>query len=436
MNVFSRAIAPVLLVASIAATAGIGVAQAQSPSVPTQAQAQAHPSGFSAQRLARIEQMLRSYVDQGRLVGAVVQIRQGGRDVLTAAVGWRDKEARDPMRADSVFRIASQTKALTSVAIMMLMEDGQLLLSDPVGKYLPEWSKTTVAVAKPDGGYDVVPAKRPITIRDLLTHTSGVSYGPGPALQAWKDAGFNGWYFADRDEPMARAIARMGALPMAAQPGERFVYGYSTDVLGVIVEKVSGRSLDAFLTERLLRPLGMKDTAFYASPELAKRLAVVYAGTPWGLVRAAAPGVWDDISFIGQGHYVDGPRQAFSGGAGLLSTAADYSRFLEMLRRGGELDGRRYLSRKSVELMVSNQLSGVPYMPGMGFGLGFNVRGDVGLAGELGSVGEFSWGGAYHSQYWVDPREQLTVVYLTQLQSPGNLDDLAKLRVLVYQALK
>ncbi|MFS0772440.1 serine hydrolase domain-containing protein [Sphingomonas sp. 1P08PE] len=390
---------------------------------------------ISVERLAGVRQLIQSYVDQGRIAGAVVQIQQDGDVVFSTAVGWRDRERRDPMRQDSIFRIASQTKALTSVAVMMLLEEGKLLLADPVGKYLPEWSSTTVAVARPTGGYDVVPAKRPITIRDLLTHTAGLSYGGGPAEKAWRDAGFMGWYWADRDEPVSAAVARMAALPMSAQPGEQFVYGYNTDVLGVLVEKLSGKTLDAFLAERLIQPLGMKDTAFYAPREKADRIAVVYSADGTGITRAGTPGTWRDGGFVGQGHYVDGPRKAFSGGAGLLSTAADYSRFLEMIRRGGELGGRRYLSRKSVDLMVSNNLVDATLSPGRGFGLGFSLRTDLGKAGELGSVGEFGWGGAYHSTYWVDPRERLTVVYLAQLLPAGDLDDHGKLRSLIYQAL-
>jgi CubicO group peptidase (beta-lactamase class C family) len=293
-------------------------------------------------------------------------------------VGWRDKEARDPMRADTIFRIASQTKALTSVAAMMLMEEGKLLLDDPVGKHLPEWKKTTVAVATPTGGYEIVPAKRPITIRDLMTHTAGISYGSGPAEKAWRDAGLFGWYFADRSEPVSTFVARMASLPMAAQPGEKFVYGYNTDILGVIVEKLSGQSLQAFLDERLIGPLGMKDTFFYLPREKAGRLAVVYDGAQDGIKRAPDARDWTGGGHFGQGHYLDGPRVAYAGGAGLLSTAADYSRFLEMMRRGGELDGRRYLSRKSVELMVSNHIAGIEYSPGMGFGLGFSIRMDLG----------------------------------------------------------
>jgi CubicO group peptidase (beta-lactamase class C family) len=417
-----------LLAAAPANVVGVAKAQAQRATIDGQ-------RGVSAERIARVTQVLQAYVDQGRIAGAVVQIQQDGRTVHATAVGWRDKEARDPMRQDSIFRIASQTKALTTVAVMMLMEEGRLVLSDPIGKYPPEWSKTTVAVSKAGGGYDVVPAKRAITVRDLLTHTAGVSYGPGPAEKAWRDAGIHGWYFADRAEPVAAVVARMAALPMAEQPGEKFVYGFNTDILGVLVEKLSGTTLKAFLTERLIRPLKMQDTAFYLPEDKAGRLATVYAADPTGVRRAPEPGTTQGGSQLGQGHYLRGPRMAYSGGAGLLSTAADYSRFLEMLRRGGELDGRRYLGRKTVELMVANQLDTVSYQPGMGFGLGFSIRTDLGKAGEPGSEGEYGWGGAYHSKYWIDPRERLTVVYMTQLIPAGDIDDHGKLRALIYQAL-
>jgi CubicO group peptidase (beta-lactamase class C family) len=393
-------------------------------------------SGISEERLARLRVALQRYVDEGKLAGAVVHIKQHGTPVFSEAVGWRDKEARDPMQEDSIFRIASQTKALTSVAVMMLMEDGKLLLDDPVGKHLPEWNKTTVAIAKPSGGYEIVPAKRPITIRDLLTHTAGISYGSGPAEKAWRDAGLFGWYFADRSEPVSHHVARMASLPMAAQPGEAFVYGYATDILGVVVEKVSGKTLQAFFDERLIKPLGMKDTSFYLPPDKAGRLAVVYEASQGGIKRVPDASAWEGGDHFGQGHYLDGPRIAYSGGAGLLSTAADYSRFLEMMRRGGELDGRRYLSRKAVELMVADHIGGIEYGPGRGFGLGFSVRTDLGAAGEPGSEGEFGWGGAYHSQYWVDPEEGLTVTYMTQLLPPGNVDDHGVLRALIYQAIE
>ncbi|WP_206610310.1 serine hydrolase domain-containing protein [Croceibacterium ferulae] len=420
------------LVISTALLGFSGVAHAQASH---QAVA-ASPPGISSERLDRLRAELQRYVDEGRLAGAVVRVSQNGTPVLSEAVGWRDREAGDPMQEDSIFRIASQTKALTSVAVLMLMEEGKLLLGDPVGKHLPEWQNPTVAVATPEGGYDIVPADRPITIRDLLTHTAGISYGGGPAEQAWRNAGLAGWYFADRSEPVSAAVARMASLPMAEQPGEKFVYGYNTDILGVIVEKLSGMSLQAFLDERLITPLGMKDTSFYLPREKAGRLAVVYEAEQGGVRRAADADAWTGGGHFGQGHYLHGPRVAYSGGAGLLSTAADYSRFLEMLRQGGELDGRRYLGRKSVELMTSNHLGQIEYDPGMGFGLGFAIRLDLGAAGQPGSEGEFSWGGAYHSQYWVDPKEGLTVVYLTQLLPGGDIDDHGKLRTLIYQAVE
>jgi len=335
------------------------------------------------------------------------------------------------MRNDTVFRIASQSKALTSVGIMMMQEVGKLLLSDPLSKYLPEFANTTVAVPKDGGGYEIVKAKRAITIRDLLTHTSGISYGTGPAKDKWEAAKITGWYFADRDEPVAETVKRMAALPMDAQPGERFIYGYSTDILGAVIEKVSGMPLDRFILERITRPLKMNDTSFYLKTDQADRLATVYSAKGPAIERAPSPGLG-----VGQGSYLVGPKKSFSGGAGLLSTANDYARFLQMLLNNGELDGVRILSRKSVELMTSDHLRKIPYdRDGMGFGLGFSVVKDVGAYGSPSSVGEFGWGGAYHSTYWVDPKEKLVVVYFTQLIPAGNIDDFAKLRAIVYRSL-
>lgn len=387
--------------------------------------------GLSSERLKRLSEALNGYVKDGRLPGGVVLVARRGKVAYTEAFGQRDREANAPMREDAVFRIASQTKALVSVGVMILQEEGRLLISDPVGKYLPEFRETTVAVPKQGGGYEVVKAKRPVTIRDLLTHTSGVGYGGGVARDRWEAAKITGWYFADRDEPVGATVARMAALPFEAQPGERWVYGYSTDILGALVEKVSGQTLDAFLRARIFEPLGMKDTYFYLPESKAERVAVVYSAKEGGgLERAPEPG-----GMVGQGAYLKGPRKSFSGGAGLLSTANDYARFLSMLLNGGELDGRRLLSRKSVELMTVDHLNGVPYREGQGFGLGFTVVKDLGSRGQPGSVGEYGWGGAYHSTYWVDPKEQLVVVYFTQLIPARGLDDHDKLRALVYQAI-
>ncbi|MDP3493788.1 MAG: serine hydrolase domain-containing protein [Hyphomonadaceae bacterium] len=385
--------------------------------------------------LTTLDAVMKQYITDGKLGGAVIKINQHGREVFSEAYGWRDREANVPMQEDTIFRIASQTKALTSVSIMMLMEEGKLVLEDPVGKFLPEWQKTTVAVAKEKGGYEVVPAKRPITIRDLLSHTAGVSYGTGPAEKAWRDAGIFGWYFADKSVPVSDVVAKMAKLPMAAQPGEQWVYGYNTDILGVVVEKLSGKSLDVFFKERLIDPLGMADTAFCLPPEKTNRLAVVYTAVDGKAERAANPGKWEGSGHIGQGHYAGGPCKAFAGGAGLLSTANDYSRFLEMLRQGGTFEGKRYISRNSVDLMSHDTLVSAPYQAGQGFGLGFRVTMEPSKMGNLGSVGDYGWGGAYHSTYWVDPKEDLTIVYMTQLIPAGGLEEQAKIRALIYSAL-
>jgi CubicO group peptidase (beta-lactamase class C family) len=389
--------------------------------------------GLSSVRLERLTAALNDYVKNGKLSGGVALVARRGKVVYVEAFGERDRETKSPMREDAIFRIASQSKALVSVGVMILQEEGRLLLSDPVGKYLPEFMNTTVAVPKDGGGYEVVKAKRPITIRDLLTHTSGASYGSGPARDRWEAAKITGWYFADRDEPVGATIARMAALPFDAQPGEKYIYGYSTDILGAMVEKVSGETLDEFLRSRILVPLGMNDTYFYLPESKQDRLTVVYsarASGGTGIERAPDPG-----GMVGQGAYLKGPRKSYSGGAGLLSTASDYGRFLQMLLNGGALDGRRILSRKSVELMTVDHLGARTFRDGEGFGLGFSVVKDLGIRGIPGSVGEFGWGGAYHSVYWVDPKEQLVVVYFTQILPAGGLDDHAKLRALVYQAI-
>lgn len=387
--------------------------------------------GMSADRLHRLNTIFQMYVDDEQLAGSVILIARQGKIVYEGAFGQRDQESNSPMKMDTIFRIASQTKALISVGIMILQEEGRLLISDPVGKYIPEFKNTTVAEPRESGGYNIVKANRPITIRDLLMHTAGIGYGNGPASDMWEKAGIQGWYFADRDEPIAATVRRMAALPFDAHPGESFVYGYNTDILGVVIEQVSGQPLDVFLKNRILNPLNMEDTHFYLPETKANRLATVYSSVvSGGLEQAPSPG-----GMVGQGAYVDGPRKSFSGGAGLLSTAVDYSRFLQMMLNGGQLNGKRILARKSVELMTVDHLNGIAFGPGQGFGLGFGVVKDLGARGVLGSSGEYMWGGAYHSTYWVDPQEQLVVVYFTQLIPARGVDDHDKLRALIYQAL-
>ena len=387
--------------------------------------------GFSPERLKRLTDVFQAYVADGKLAGSVVLVARRGKIAYLHAFGQRDREVNAPMPEDAIFRIASQTKALVSVGVMILQEQGKLLIGDPVGKYLPEFQKTTVAIPKKDGGYDVVDAKQPITIRHLLTHTAGIGYGEGVARDRWQSAKIQGWYFADRDEPVGATVTRMAALPFDAQPGERFVYGYSTDILGALIERVSGETLAAFLATHLFGPLGMKDTQFYLPDSKVDRLAVVYSATEGGkLERAPDPGTG-----VGQGAYVKGPRKSFSGGAGILSTATDYARFLQMMLNGGELDGKRILSRKTIELMTVDHLVNKQVEDGVGFGLGFSVLKDLGARGVPGSVGEFGWGGAYHSSYWVDPKKELVVVYFTQLLPARDVDDHGKLRILIYQAI-
>lgn len=402
----------------------------QAPAAQPPARPAVAPSGISTERLQRLTSALEGYVSSGKLPGAVTMVARHGEIVYSNAVGYRDREAGAPMRTDSIFRIASQTKALVSIGIMQLQEEGRLRMNDPVGRFLPEFQKTTVAVPRDLGGYDVVPAKRPITIRDLLTHTAGIGYGSGVAADRWTQAGITGWYFAGRDEPIADTVARMASLPFDAQPGERYVYGYATDILGVVIETITGQPLDAFIRDRITAPLRMNDTHFYLPAAKAGRLTVVYSRTPDGLERAP-----DDGGMVSQGAYLDGPRRSLSGGAGLLSTTGDYLRLLQALLNGGTLDGARILSRKSVELMTVDHVAPIEYQPGVGFGLGFSVVKDLGRRGLLGSEGEFGWGGAYHSTYWVDPAEDLIVVHMTQVIPAGDLDDYGTVRAIVYGSL-
>lgn len=388
-------------------------------------------AGFSDDRLERLSELLNSYSEQQRISGGVALVLRDGKAVFFESFGKRNVEADADMPKDAIFRIASQTKAIVSVGVLVLQEEGHLLISDPVSKYLPEFASTKVAVRNDDGGYDVVDSKRQITIRDLLMHTAGIGYGWGVAADQWKEAGIQGWYFADRDEPIRETVRRIAALPMDDHPGEKFVYGYATDILGALIEEISGMKLDMFLSEKILSPLKMNDTHFYLPMKKLDRLATVYSPTPdRGIVRAADPG-----GAVGQGHYVNGPRMSFSGGAGYLSTATDYARFLQMLLNGGELDGARILSPKSVELMTIDHLHDIEFRDGVGMGLGFDIVLDVGSRGTPGSMGDFGWGGAYHSTYWVSPKDRLVVVFFTQLIPAAGSDIHGKLRTMIYQAM-
>ena len=389
-------------------------------------------SGFSAERLARIDRVLQQYVDDGELAGAVALVLRNGQPVYERAVGWSDREAGRRMAANSVFRIASQTKALTSVVILSLMEEGRLNLNDPVSRFIPEFDSTTV-MERGETGSRVVPARRRITIRDLLTHTAGISYGTQAqvadayAQQGLGSAAGFGWYTADKDEPVCDTMERLASVPFVAQPGEQWVYGYNTDVLGCVAERVAGMPLDQLIRTRITGPLGMRDTHFFLPSEQRARLVAVYASGSDGKAVRAQEGP------RGQGSYVDGPRRNFAGGAGLLSTAGDYARFLEMIRNGGELDGVRILAPRTVQLMTTNQVGTLHSANGLGFGLGFETTDRYGANG-MNSVGSFGWGGAYGSAYRVDPQAGLTLVLMIN-QLPNSTDIGQKFPTMVYQAL-
>ena len=387
--------------------------------------------GMSSERLGWLDTVLNSYVEENLIAGQVLLVLRKGRIAHSLANGMRDIEATDPMKEDTIFRIASQTKALVSTGIMILHERGQLDISHPLSRYIPEWENVQVAVPNENGSYNLEPVERPITLRHLLTHTAGMSYGTGPASREWEEADFQGWYFANKTETIGESIARMASLPLDAHPGTAWIYGYNTDILGAVIEKASGMDLNNFLQQEIFAPLEMRDSHFYLPENKRDRLAVVYQPKIGGGIQAipATDGMRS------QGLYIDGPRISYSGGAGLLSTANDYARFLQMTLNGGELDGKRILSRKTIELMTTNHLGDLPFRSGQGFGLGFSIVTDLGERGTLGSVGEYGWGGAYHSTYWVDPLEELVVVYLTQIIPATGLDDYAKLRSGVYQAI-
>ena len=388
--------------------------------------------GVSSERINNLNSVLQNYVDDNSISGAVALVARKNKIVFFDAVGKSDIEKNKVMGKDAIFRIASQSKAIISVGVMILQEQGRLLISDELGDYIPEFKKTNVEELNKEGGYEIVDAKRPITIRDLLTHTSGIGYGYGLSKDLWEEAKIQGWYFADRNEPILETVKRIASLPFEAHPGEKFVYGYNTDILGAVIEVISGQSLETFLQNRILTPLGMNDTHFYLPKSKVSRLATVYSSGDYGIVKAPVDG-----TMVSQGAYVKGPRKSFSGGAGFLSTALDYAKFLQMMLNGGKFDGKRIISRKSIELMTTDHLDQATFewTKGTGFGLGFSVLTNLGLRGEYGTLGEYGWGGAYHSSYWVDPKEELLVVYLTQLIPAKKINDHGKLRAQVYQSL-
>ncbi len=417
-----------LLASSVLVLLGASSLHAQAAGAPAVVRT---PNGVAPDRLARIDRFLQQYVDSNKIAGAVALVLRDGQPIYQKSVGLLDRESNRPMTQDAMFRIASQSKAITSTAILMLVEEGKIALTDTVSRFIPAFAHTTVA-SRADTGRTVVPATRPITITDLLTHTAGISYGTDASVrQRYEAKGLGpaagyGWYTADKSEPVCTTMERLASLPFVAQPGEAFVYGYNTDILGCVVERASGIPLAEFIRTRITAPLGMNDTYFFVPTAKRARLVTLYASDSTGRVARAPEGA------RGQGHYVEGPRQSFSGGAGIVSTARDYGRFLQMILNRGELDGVRILSPLMVDVMTSNQIT-VYDRPGRGFGLGFEIVEKLG-ADALAPVGSFGWGGAYGSNYQVDPADRLVIVFMIN-QLPNRSDIAGKFPTLVYQAL-
>jgi CubicO group peptidase (beta-lactamase class C family) len=370
--------------------------------------------GLSSERLTRITDFLRSDIAKGTIPGAVLLVSRHGKIAHFEAVGHLDPQAKSLMGKDAIFRIYSMTKPIVTVCAMMLVEQGGLALGDPVAKYLPEFKDVKVGEEKKDADgkatLELVESKRPMTVQDLMRHTSGLTYGffgEGAVKTAYLGADLNAG-----DPTTAEFVARLAKLPLAYQPGTTWEYSQSTDVLGRVIEVATGKSLYQALKEMLLDPLGMVDTSFYvADPAKAGRLA-----EPFSNDRT-----------IGAGAVVNDPRvvrKYESGGGGLVGTAEDYARFLQMLANGGTLDGKRFLSPKTIAYMTSDHMGDVirrgPYDlmgPGYRFGLGFAVRTDAGVAAVAGSPGDYYWGGAAGTYFWVDPKENMFVVFM--MQSPG-----------------
>jgi CubicO group peptidase (beta-lactamase class C family) len=378
--------------------------------------------GLSSVRLARLGSVLRGEIERGRVPGAVVLIARRGKLGFFESFGKRDPAAGAPMTKDAIFRIYSMTKPITSVAAMMLWEQGHFLLSDPIGKYLPELSRLEVAVEH-GGTVERVAAERAVTIQDLLRHTSGLTYefrGSAAVQKMYMSA-----KVFSRAQSSADQVATLSKLPLLHQPGTRWEYSRSTDVVGRLVEVLSGLPLSEFFERHILAPLGMVDTAFHVPPSDHARLAESFAVDP-------------DSGGAVQLLEVRTAPNFESGGGGLVSTASDYARFLQMLLNGGTLDGCRFLSRKTVELMTADHLgpiTGAPdlLLPGHGFGLGFAVRLHAGIAYVPGSIGQYFWGGLAGTTFWVDPAEQLFALML--IQAPGQRDYFRTLfRDLVYSA--
>lgn len=396
--------------------------------------------GLSTERLERIDKVMQQYVDEGRIAGAVTLVARRGKVAHLGTYGMADIEAGKPMQANTIFRIASMTKPITSVAVMMLYEEGHFLLSDPISKYIPEFKNPQVLVPSSTGdSYTTVPAKAEITIRQLLSHTSGISYlffGREYIADLYQNASISDG-LTQTEGTIGDNVRRLAGLPLYSQPGEAWGYGLSVDVLGYFIEVISGMSLDGFFRERIFKPLRMEDTYFYLPEDKISRLASLYRPVPeGGLDEFPETPVEFGYLVMSSTYHYSGPRTYYSGGGGLVSTASDYARFLQMMMNGGELEGVRLLSRKTVETMTTNHIGDLRSLWfGNKFSLGFGIYPDPGESGTLNSEGSYSWGGIFNTGFGVDPQEELIGIIMTQLYPNNQSDITAKFPVLAYQAI-
>lgn len=391
--------------------------------------------GLSSERLERISKTVQKDIDDKRIAGAVTLVLRRGQVAWFKAQGMQDREAGKPMRSDTIFRICSMSKPITTAAVMILYEEGQFLLEDPVSKYLPEFKNPKVFVKPADGGTPyTIPATHEITIRDLLRHTSGITYNWNTDLgPLYKEANV-AHGILPYDGTIADSVERLAKLPLLFNPGERWEYGLGVDVLGRLVEVLSGKPLDEFLRTRIFEPLGMKDTYFYPPENKLDRLAAAYTYYPdKGLARFPDTPITEGTFTYSADYPYRGPKKLFSGGAGLNSTVADYARFCEMMLEGGKLGNVRILSRKSVELMTHDQLGKIA--PDQAFGLGFGIQGVKSPLPELGTPGEYNWGGFFYTAFSVDPKEQMIVIFMGQLHPTGDLGLDRQVHELAYQAI-
>jgi CubicO group peptidase (beta-lactamase class C family) len=399
---------------------------------PTLQNATPESVGMSTDRLHRVDAVMNDYISKGRQAGIAVLIARNGKVVYHQAYGQDDIDAKTPLKRDAIFRIASQTKAITSIGLMLLFEEGKFLLDDPISKYIPAFKNPVVLdkLNMADTTYTTVPAKREITIRQLLTHTSGISYatiGTKEAVAIYaKNRVPSG--IGTPNGNLGEAINRLAKLPLMSNPGEKWSYSLSTDVVGYLIEVLSGQSLDQFLRARLLAPLGMNDTYFYLPNDRQNRLTTLYTEDSTKTIRRQTTRF---------GLSPDYPKAAgtyFSGGAGLSSTLSDYAAFLQMLLNGGEYNGKRFLSPTTVRLITTNQIGDL-YQGANKFGLGFGITTERGSARLPVSEGTYDWGGYFGTAYWVDPKEGIVALIYTQ-KAPNSYGDLSdKFKVLVYQAI-